>query len=1013
MRLSSSNAEFFLPRPCGTALLFSLLTAAVPSQAQPRNLLEDSTETIPEAENSEIIVTGSRIPRSNLVAVSPTTVIDGKEVKLQGAVLVEQLINSLPQTAPDQGSFISNGATGTSTVDLRGLGAGRTLVLVNGRRLLPGDPSYPAPDINAVPAVLIRRVEVLTGGASSVYGSDALAGVVNFILETDLEGLRIDGQVSAYQHDNRDGSGLKQALIRSNIPFPEGNTIDGEIGDFNGAFGTGFADSRGHLTVYAGYRRIAQVTEDSRDYSACSTQGRIDSNTFDCGGSIASETGTFFTNIRGDPMQVGSGREFIDGTTLFNFAPFNYYQRPGRRFTAGGFANFDVSRAVQPFLEVMYMDDRTTAQLAPSALFGGLDSINCDTPLLSDQQLSFVCTDGNLVGQERGPNPTTFTDPVTGATYYRGILLMLRRNVEGGPRRETLRHKNLRLLAATRGELGRGTSYEASLLLGRVDLESAGENDLSIAKMGRALDVIADPSSGQSACRSALTGEDPACVPWDIFAPGAVTSEATSYLSLALKRSGTVKQFVATAFANFDLAEWGIQSPWSEEGPSLNIGAELRKDRLEYRPDAALASGDVAGAEIDSPVNGSTEAKEWFGEVRLPLVSKHLIEVLAVEGGYRRSWQSNSESRFRSSSYKFALEFAPIADIRFRASVQRAVRAPNVQELFAPVFRGGFGRDACAGPNPAPTPAQCAMSGVRPEQYGLIAPTPLGIPYNAIAGGNPELKAEKARTKTLGVVLRPRFISGLSATVDWFDIEIDGMISQNGPTVILNTCIETGDPVFCDRVHRDANGSLWQSTEGYVDNRNVNIGKLTARGVDIGFNFSRPLGQSGSLELDFLGSWLKDQKTDRGGLATPQECAGAFGFACGVPKPSWRHKARATWTIDDRYSLSLQWRRFGSVTLDRSIEGNLNLAGPWRPGDKRIGPQNYFDLTALARLSATYEIRFGIQNLFDREPPMISTTGDFPEGACPETTCNGNTFPQLYDPLGRYIFAGVSVKLSR
>jgi outer membrane receptor protein involved in Fe transport len=204
---------------------------------------------------------------------------------------------------------------------------------------------------------------------------------------------------------------------------------------------------------------------------------------------------------------------------------------------------------------------------------------------------------------------------------------------------------------------------------------------------------------------------------------------------------------------------------------------------------------------------------------------------------------------------------------------------------------------------------------------------------------------------------------------------------------------------------------LWQTPEGYVDNRNVNIGKLTAKGVDLGVNYSRPLGPSGSLELDLLGSWLKSQTVDLGGIATPQECAGAYGFACGVPKPSWRHKARATWTIDEHYSFSLQWRHAGSVTLDRSIEGNLNLAGPWRPGDEKIGAQNYVDLTALVRSSKSYEIRFGIQNLFDRQPPIISSTGDFPEGTCPETVCNGNTFPQLYDPLGRYIFAGITMNL--
>ena len=200
-----------------------------------------------QSEQGTIVVTGSRIPRPDLAAISPTTVVDGKDVGLQGAITTEGLLNSLPQVTPGQGAFLSNDATGTATVDLRGLGPGRTLVLINGRRLLPGDPFFPVPDINAVPTALIKRVEVLTGGASSVYGSDAVAGVVNFILDTELDGLRVEGQASVFQHNNRDGSDLRQALVRRQFPFPVGNTVDGGAQDINAGYGLSFADGRGHV----------------------------------------------------------------------------------------------------------------------------------------------------------------------------------------------------------------------------------------------------------------------------------------------------------------------------------------------------------------------------------------------------------------------------------------------------------------------------------------------------------------------------------------------------------------------------------------------------------------------------------------------------------------------------------------------------------------------------------------------------------------------------------------------
>jgi outer membrane receptor protein involved in Fe transport len=978
-------------------------------------------ELAPSSNPVVIVVTGSRIPRPNLTAVSPVIAVDREEARLQGAVLTEDLLNSLPQVVPDQGAFLSNGATGTATVDLRGLGPSRTLVLLNGRRLLPGDPFYPVPDINAVPTALIKRVELLTGGASSVYGSDAVAGVVNFILESDLKGLRLEGQASFFQHDNRDGSGLKQALIRRQFGVPEGYKVDGGAQDINGAYGTSFGHGRGHATIYAGYRKLSPVTQDARDYSACAAQGRLESDVFDCGGSTTSARGTFFTRFSDivGPLQVGSGRDFVVGLTRFNFAPFNYFQRPGVRYTAGGFAQFEFGQAAVPFVEAMFMDDRTKTRIAPSGSFGDTFTINCDNPLLSNQQWSMVCFPGNFVGEvpvfDDDGNlvdvlgaPRPFVDPVTGATYFRAILVPFRRNVEGGPRISDVRHKNLRLLLGMRGELGRGITYETSFLFGRVKLVSAGSNDLSNARIGRALDVIVDPATGRPACRSALTGEDPACVPWDIFAPGAVSSDATSYLAISANQHGTVKQRVATAFSNLGLGEWGIRSPLADGGPSLSIGAEYRKDDLDFWPDAVLASGDIAGQDLAiRPVAGSTEVKELFAETRIPLVEDRIIRSLVIEAGYRQSWQSNSESRFRVNSYKLGVDFALVRDLRVRASLQRAVRAPNVQDLFAPVFPGGFGTDPCAGVTPQATAAQCALTGVTPDQYGHVVASPNldAFPYNAIFGGNPALKPEKATTKALGVVLRPSFIPGLNATFDWFNISIKDAISVIGPTRTITTCIETGDPLFCSLIHRDGSGSLWMTSNGFVDSRNANIGSFKARGIDVGANYTKSMGRLGSVNLGFLGSWLDRLTSNAGGLATSTECAGAYGLGCGTPKPKWRHKVRATWTVEP-FALSLQWRHFGSVRLDRSIPGNLNIWGPWRPGDERIRTQNYFDLTALAQVSKRFELRFGVRNLLDREPPIVSSTGNVPQGACPLNVCSGNTFPQVYDPLGRYLFAG-------
>jgi iron complex outermembrane receptor protein len=975
--------------------------AQIPPESQTLPAIEPKRPPIEGDDQTEtIVVTGSRIPRMNLTAVSPVTVVGQEEVKLEGVTFTEELLNQLPMVSPGQGIFISNSSTGISTVDLRGLGAARTLVLINGRRVIPGDPSAPVPDLNAIPSSLIKRVEVLTGGASSVYGSDAVAGVVNFILDTRLKGLRIDGQVSVFQHNNRIGPPIRDVLVEEGLAFPRGSVADGGRQDIDGAYGTSFLDDRGHASVYAGYRKVDGLTEDRRDYSACTIgYPEPDPNILECGGSFASFPGNFETLF--GSLQVGPERTFTPGFDPFNFAPWNYYQRPDRRYIGGGFADVEINDSVSPYIEVMYMNDRTIAQVAPSANFNNTVDINCDSPLLSEQQRSLVCFEGNFVGDERGGSPIEFTDPITGATYNRGWLFIGRRNVEGGPRRFDLRHKNLRIVGGIKGDPSPGLSYDASYIYSRVKFSEAFTNELSATRIRRSLDVISDPSTGQPVCRSVLTREDPACVPWDIFAFGAVTLEATTYLAQSAQRSGLVRERIANGNVTAELDHWGVRSPWAEEGPAINLGAEYRKDYIDYRPDEAYQSGDLAGSDPATPFSGSVQVKELFGEARIPLIEHRFIERLALEGGYRQSWYSNPEHRFSTNSYKIALEFVPLRGVRFRGSHQRAVRAPNIVELFAPTLLGGFRGDSCAGVSPSATLEQCERTGVTAAQYGHVLAVPSNsFFYNAILGGNAELEPETATTRTLGVVLEPRFLPGFNATVDWFDIKVKGAVAEIGPRVILENCLASGDPIFCDRVHRDANGSLWLTPQGFVDDRNINIASFNVRGFDIGLNYARKLGRFGSANLEFLGSRLQKNVIDDGGLSTPQNCAGFYGFPCGIPLPHWRHIARLTWQRGG-ISLSAHWRYIGGSKL-AAIKYRPGI--PFTERDAKLPAFNYFDLAGIFSVGSKYELRLGVNNVFDKQPPIVTATLT----GC-SSGCNGNTFPQLYDPLGRFIFVGATI----
>ena len=946
--------------------------------------------------------------------------VKGYEFRLQGATNAEDVLNWLPQVNPSQGEFVSPGAKGTATIDLRGLGSIRTLVLVNGHRLMPGDPRYPEADVNSIPTSLIQRVEVLTGGAAAVYGSDAVAGVVNFILDTNLDGLKLDGEIGGYQHNNRDEF-ARRLLDQRQLPYPKGSVLDGGRVNASIAFGRSFFDHRAHVTLYGGYRQIAGVKQDQRDYAACPITAKIvDQSILECGGPTVSYPGNFSDNL-GNTYEVTPERTFVPGLSRFNYAPWHYIQRPDKRFTAGGFANFDLSRALHAYAEVMAMKDRTSWQVGPSGDSRNTETINCDNPLLSDQQRSLICRPGNFVGEfptfdnagnliQISGSPTQFVDPVTGA-YSRAWLLIGLRNIESRSIEDDLEHKSIRLLGGFKGEIGRGISYDASYLVGRVSLDRQYRNNFSITRLGRALDVVSDPLTGQPICRSALIaralgpsaeGADSNCVPWDVFAPGQVTPQSTAYLTIPPSMRGSFRERVGNVNATVQLDRWGIGSPWSEEGGAINVGAEFRKDNVAFHPDEFSAMGDIAGfGEQVFPIRESIDTKEIFGEARIPLVTGKLVRRLAFEGGFRQSWYENPESRFSSKAYKLALDLTAVSGFRIRASQQRAIRAPNILELLAPAEPDSFLRDPCAGISPAASQSQCALTGVTSAQYGHIPSVNGLFEYNAIIGGNKELQPETATTRTIGVVLQPGFLRGFNAAIDWWDIKLKNAISTIGAQTIVDSCIAGGDSIFCGRIHRDPNGSLANGA-GHVDNRQANLGGLKVRGIDGSADYSVLLGRLGSMNFEFRGGYVLRWIVDNGGLSAPYNCAGLFGAPCGM-QPRWKHTARGTWNAPHRITLSLQWRHVGGVKL-AALDPMFNLTDEISPANTKLRRQDYFDVATVFGVRNGFQLRLGVNNALDRRPPLVvsnTAAGDGPY--------NANTYPTWYDPLGRYVFASVAV----
>lgn len=1030
-------------RLLASTLLISGTMLAAPAFAQ--------TETPAPAEEDTVIVTGSRIPQPNITSTAPVTVVGAEDVKLQGTTRVEDLLNSLPAVFASQASTLANGADGTASVDLRGLGTSRTLSLVNGRRLLPGDPSPTsgsAADINIIPASMLKRVEVLTGGASSTYGADAVAGVVNFIIDTDFEGVRLDAQYSLYQHSNRNKLmppllDAQQALGRSGYGYPDGNVADGGAFDATFSVGTSFGDGRGHAMAYVGYRKVNAVTQDRRDYSACTLQND-GAGVPVCGGSATSAEGnalvfdggtsTFYTFL--------PGGGFANTATRYNFAPNNYFQRPDERYTAGVFANYEVSDKFKPYLEFMFMDDRTVAQIAPSGNFGNTLTVNCDNPLITAAQYPIICGDGeNLIngflgnfplaaGAPYNPNPgaapLTFFDPVTGTPYNLAYLQVLRRNVEGGPRQSDLQHTNYRGVVGAKGDLSDVWSYDAYYQFGRVKYSQVYSNEFSAARLTRALDVVDDPRTPgvvDPICRSVLTGADTACVPYNIFAgPGQVSPEAIAYLSATGFQQGQTTEQVANVSFTGQLGGYGFQTPWASEGVGINIGAEWRKTELELKTDNAFQTNDLTGqGGATLPISGNFRVFEFFGETQIPLVQDNFIHLLSLNAGYRRSsYKTSADREYDTDTYKIGVDFAPIKDIRFRGTYNRAVRAPNIQELFATETVGLNGsEDPCSDITITATDYGCLAQGLVVGQR--TSSNPAGQ-YNGLIGGNADLQPEKATTKTVGIVFQPSFAPRFALTVDYFDIKIERAIRSFGQDSILADCTDNATATFtpesCALINRDAAGSLWLTPDGYVVDLPNNVGELQTKGIEVGASYSTPFFGLGRLSLNMNGTWLDSYRVNNG-LTAPYDCAGLYGPTCSVggttdagsPLPEWRHKVRATLQTDDGIGISIQWRHIGPVraettTDQESLKGEFN----YDPGT-RLKAFNYIDLATSFAIGEAYTFRLGVNNLFDLEPPLV-TSGNSGRGGsnlCPTGPCNGNTYPATYDALGRYLFAGVTL----
>jgi iron complex outermembrane receptor protein len=914
-----------------------------------------------------IQVTGSRIRRSELTAVTPIIEISAQEFAISGNLNIEQKLAELPSTLPSFGPSSNNPGDGTATVDLRGLGTSRTLVMVNGRRWVPSNQSGVV-DLNTIPASLIENVEIITGGASAVYGSDAIGGVVNFKLKDDFEGVEISTLYDV--------------------------TTEGDAEKFNLdlTMGGNFADDRGNAVLYIGYSKRESLFQGDRDFADVAlTEG---DGELVAGGS----SGIPGTRVFGGPtLNIGPnagsslGRFNQDGSgntwTLadrFNYAPDNFLQLPQERLTMNAFSHFYINDETRIYSEISFIRNEVPQELAPTPAFTTIE-VNPNSAFFgADVQDAFL----NAQQTNNNGTPTDESDDfLESALNADGNYEMFvgRRMVENGSRQSIDTRDAMRILVGIDGYFNDDWSYDMYYSRSQMDQSNLLNNDVAASRFKQALLT----NDAGTVCQDTSGG----CIPLNIFGEGNITPEAVNFVKVGASNVTTLKQEVFMATVSGALP---FTFPGATESVGVVFGYEKRQDESTFRPDAFLAAGDVLGFNAGLPTVGSYSSSELFTEFSLPLLSgKEFAEDLSLWGAARFADYSNIG---QVSSFAAALNWAPTDWISTRVGFQSAVRAPNVAELFQGSANGFPGADdpcSVGGFQPGVTDtALCIATGVAADQVGVF--TQANSQIEGSFGGNSELQEESSDTFTVGVVVQP--MEGLDFTLDYFSIKIEDAISSYGVNNTLNVCYNVVKDVndeTCQNITRRSDGNV-----DNVKSLNANIASVETAGVDFNITYNTELdfglfGNGSDLNVQFRSTFLeKSNVVPIVGLPTENKCAGYYGNTCGAPQPDFQANTRVNWTNGD-LTLSALFRYIGTTEDDQLMVSETLQASELIVSE--IDPAVYVDLSASYVFSDNLNMNFGIKNVFDEEPTALG-----------DSQSQANTFPETYDVIGPRVFLSAS-----
>jgi outer membrane receptor protein involved in Fe transport len=910
----------------------------------------------PTPEDDVIVVTGTRIPRKDIAAASPVASFDRGEITEFGATVLEDFVNTLPQIKPDFGKTSNNPGDGTSSIDLRGLGSGRTLVLLNGRRVAPSGTGS-AIDVNVIPGAMIERVEIVSGGTSAVYGSDAVTGAVNFITRKNFTGIELSSQADVY------GAG------------------DGAVYNASIVGGLDFADGRGHVAVFGDFLKRKPVFQGDREFT--------ETTLLEFGGALApagspsvpaGRTTSGGSSLIFNPD--GTVRPFSPPADLYNFAPANYLQTPLTRWSAGAFAEFEASEAIDLYAEIMYARPSVERELAPPPA-------SFTAPLVINGPFFPASTRAIL---------TTRYDPDGDGL---GTVRISKRFEDTGPRILTTEREYWRGVLGFKARIAPAWNLDTFYSYARNDNSEGLDNAVSLSRVLQGLRI--NPVTG--ACTDPSNG----CVAVNIFGDGNISPAAQDFIRVTgLANAYSTVQHNAAAVATGDLFSW------SEGTVQAAVGVEFRRNIASAQADPALATGDALGFNSFAGAEGAINVYEAFSELLVPLLEDEpFAERLEIEGGGRYSHYSTAGGVW---TWKAGGQWVPFRGLRFSGMWQRAVRAPNVQELFEVLVRStSFDADLsdvdfCAARNDpvgSGLAAVCIAQGMSPAAIGVFDLTPgFASTFDTVGGGNPDLAVERAGSITAGFDYTFDLPVSLAIGADYFSISIEDAISI--PDFPLTECAvvaDAGAPV-CQATTRAPSGEIVE-----MSFQPINVGVARARGVDMTLDFAADLPSSFGLGEARLA--LRSAAAvyfDIGEAQTSNspfiDCAGFYAVGCGAGFAASLPKYQVTNAFSlekGAFTGSLRWRWMSGADNLAPVLGAL--AGlPPSPDTAifSIPGKHYVDLSAVYELFGGVTLRAGVDNVFKTKPPLLG-----------DQQVQANTDPSRYDVFGRRFFVGVDVRLWR